>query len=138
MSSEIIATLIMLNNYFHDLAVAVLFSGVLVSWLIWRGLQKEGTGADAAFFKNRVWRGLSWLIWGSLAWILVGGVIRAVAYLDYEWLPAAGRSQIPALVIKHVLLVSIVGWGLYLYRKISRSISRATVKDPRGNPTSSH
>ncbi|MFC1943493.1 hypothetical protein ACFLWO_02805 [Chloroflexota bacterium] len=138
MSREIIATLIMLNNYFHDLAVALLFCTVFVSWLLWRGLQREGTGSDSAFFKNYVWRGLSMLIWGSLAWVLVGGIIRAIAYHDYEWLPAAGRSQIPALIIKHILLASMVAAGLYLHLKVSRRISQASMKKPDPDHTSNH
>ncbi|MFC2011249.1 hypothetical protein ACFLUR_03055 [Chloroflexota bacterium] len=131
MSREIIATLIMLNNYFHDLAVAVLFCAVLVSWLVWRGLQRDGTGTDSAFFKNHVWRGLSVLTWSSLAWIIIGGIIRAITYYDYEWLPAAGRGQIPALIIKHILLASMVAVGVYLYLKVSYRISLARREKPR-------
>ncbi|MFC2072905.1 hypothetical protein ACFLUU_09490 [Chloroflexota bacterium] len=138
MGKEIIAVLVMLNNYFHDLAVAVLFCSVLVSWLVWRGLQKEDARADSAFFKNHIWQGLSMFIWGSLAWILVGGVIRAIAYQNYEWLPAAGRSQIPALIIKHVLLVSMVSVGLYLHLKMSRRISQTRINKPDPDHTSNH
>lgn len=125
MGNEIIGVLVMLNNYFHDLAVAVLFCSVLASWFIWRGLSRDDTSPDASFFRHRIWRGLSKFIWGSLAWIAGGGIIRALAYQDYEWLPAAGRSQIPALVIKHILLVSMVAISLYLFLKVKRSISRS-------------
>jgi hypothetical protein len=130
MGKEIIAVLIMLNNYFHDLAVAVLFCSVLVSWLLWRGLQRESTGAGSAFFQSRLWPGLLLLIRGSLVWILIGGIIRAIAYQDYEWMPAAGRSQIPALIIKHIFLVSMVAVGLYFHLKLWHSISQARANKP--------
>jgi hypothetical protein len=115
----------MLNNYFHDLAVAVLFCSLLTSWLIWRGLQKSDLGSAVGFLKTRVWRGLTMAVRVSLIWIIAGGFVRAFAYMDYEWIPAAGRDQIPALIVKHVLLVALVALGVYFYLKLRRSVNEA-------------
>ena len=97
------AILVMLNNYFHDLAVAFLWASSLLANVVvnhWPGKPSQ----EVAKILTRV-------AWGSLAWVLVGGAIRAYFYMDYEWLPAAGRAQIPALGVKHVLLFGLTAWG---------------------------
>jgi hypothetical protein len=98
------AVLVMLNNYFHDLAVAFLWASSLLAWVVvghWPGHPSE-----------RVVRLLGRVAWGSLAWVLIGGAIRAYFYREYEWLPKAGTAQVPALALKHVLLFGLTAWGL--------------------------
>ena len=98
------AILVMMNNYFHDLAVAFLWASSLLAHLVvrhWPGKPSEKLAAI-----------LMRIAWGSLAWVLVGGAIRAWFYMEYEWLPKAGSAQIPALAIKHVLLFGLTVWGL--------------------------
>jgi hypothetical protein len=44
-------------------------------------------------------------------------MIRGITYREYEWVEAAGRGQVPVLVLKHVILVSLVTTGvIFLYR----------------------
>lgn len=109
------ALLVMLNNYFHDLAVAFLWASSLMAHVVinhWPGKPSE-----------EVARILSRVAWGSLAWVLVGGAIRAYFFMDYEWLPRAGTAQIPALVAKHVVLLGLTCLGL---RQIVRLSARAS------------
>lgn len=98
------AIAVMLNNYFHDLAVAFLFASTLVAHRVLR-LGPGRPGAELTRWLERV-------AWGSLAWVIAGGAVRAWFYREYEWLPSAGRAQVPALLAKHVLLVAITVWGL--------------------------
>lgn len=98
------ALAVMLNNYFHDLAVAFLFASCLMARIVlrhWPGMPSQ-----------RVVEILRRVAWGTLAWVLVGGFVRAWFFAEYEWLPQAGRGQIPALVVKHVFLVTLTVWGL--------------------------
>ena len=98
------ALLVMLNNYFHDLAVAFLFASSVMAHLVlrhWPGRPSEALA-----------RILMRVAWGSLAWVMLGGVVRVIFYDEYEWLPRAGTAQIPALMAKHVLMVSLTIWGL--------------------------
>lgn len=98
------AILVMLNNYFHDLAVAFLWASSLLAHVVvrlWPGRPSR-----------RVARLLERVAWGSLAWVILGGAVRAWFYREYEWLPKAGTAQIPALAVKHVLLVGLTVWGL--------------------------
>lgn len=98
------AVIIMLNNYFHDLAVAFLFASTLMARATLR-YQPEDSSPRLARMLNRV-------AWGALIWVLVGGAVRAWFYMEYEWLPKAGTAQIPALAVKHVFLVALTVWGL--------------------------
>jgi len=109
------AILVMLNNYFHDLAVAFLWASSLMAHLVlryWPGRPSE----ELAKILDRI-------AWGSLAWVLIGGAIRAWFYQEYEWLPAAGRGQVVALAVKHVLLVGLTVWGLVGVVKLRRRIA---------------
>ena len=51
--------------------------------------------------------------WGpALAWVVLGGIVRVIFYKEYEWLPKAGTAQVPALMVKHVVMVGLTVWGL--------------------------
>jgi len=111
------ALLVMLNNYFHDLAVAFLFASTLMAHLVlryWPGRPPE----DLARTLKRV-------AWGSLAWVLLGGVVRVIFYKEYEWLPKAGTAQIPALMAKHVVLIGVTVWGLIGVIRLNRRLADA-------------
>jgi hypothetical protein len=45
----------------------------------------------------------------SLAGIVGFGAVRTWAFMEYEWLPAAGRDIVPALIVKHLVLASLLG-----------------------------
>lgn len=115
------AIIIMLNNFFHDFAVAMLFVSLIGLSYIYKISSQEFTRESAAvvmgiytFFKKTVM--IAWV------WIIVGGIIRTLAYEEYEWLPAAGRGQIAALIVKHILLVSFVIWGTFIQIRLKRSM----------------
>jgi hypothetical protein len=111
------AIAVMLNNYFHDLAVAFLFASTLLAHVVLR----HWPGAPGA----AVVRLLSRVAWGSLAWVLVGGAVRAWFYREFEWLPRAGTAQIPALAIKHLLLFALTAWGLAGVVRLRRRLAEA-------------
>ena len=66
--------------------------------------------------------GMATLTKASLIWIVLGGVVRALAYRDYEWQSAAGNGQVLALVVKHIVLVSTVIAGLALQYDLRRRL----------------
>jgi len=109
------ALVAMLNSYFHDLAVAFLWASSLMAHLVLR----HWPGSPSP----RLVRTLTRVAWGSLAWVLIGGAVRAWFYREYEWLPRAGSAQIPVLIVKHVLLVALTLWGLERVLKL-RSAAR--------------
>ena len=116
------ALVVMMNNYFHDLAVAFLFASSMMAHLVvrhWPGRPPLGLVST-----------LRRVAWGSLLWVLAGGAVRAWFYKDYEWLPMAGTAQVPALVAKHILLVTVTVWGLVGVIRLRRLLGeKATETD---------
>ena len=101
--------LIMIVNYFHDLAVGTLVAAVFMVYLLGRYLDKQTGRADDL---SGLIRRFSFLSYASLAYIILGGAVRAWFFMDYEWNPAVGRGQVAALVVKHIVLVALTIIGL--------------------------
>ena len=102
-----LGVMILLNNWFHDLSVALLTCALLGAAAIWRGALETGPGAAAIAGRlDRLARRIG--AW-SLAGVVVFGAVRTWAFMEYEWIPAAGKGLLPALAVKHVVLVSLLG-----------------------------
>ena len=108
--SPTLAIFIMLSNYFHDLATGLLFGSVVAFFVALRALSCAEANLDLALFR----RFRPVVKWALIA-VLALGVPRMIYYYDLEWLPAAGRGQITALVVKHVFLVSVTVWSLVVF-----------------------
>jgi len=117
--------LIVMNSYFHDLAVALLAANLFVAWFYLRGFKDGSVSAVAPRFVRYMRRITNY----TLVWILIGGAIRAWFFMDYEWNPAVGRGQVPALAVKHVLLFSIVIYGLIIQKRVFAKTAANNVKD---------
>lgn len=110
------AIAIMLNNYLHDLATAVFAVSAVAAYLVMRTTAAQ----QAPAVVQPVARGLVRLGFWALAWTLAGGVVRMLAYRQYEWSEAVGRAQVPALIVKHIILVSLVICGVVVLRRARR------------------
>jgi hypothetical protein len=108
------AVLVIINNYFHDLAVAFLFASTLMAHLALRHWPGPPSDAFAVTLRK--------IAYGSLAWVLLGGVVRVWFFKEYEWVPAAGNAIIPALMVKHIFLVTLTVWGLVGIVRLGRSL----------------
>ena len=110
--SEAIA--VMMNNYLHDLAVAFLFASTLMARVTLSNWPERPPRRLATMLRR--------VAWWSLAWVIAGGAVRAWFYAEYEWLPKAGTAQVPALVVKHALLVGVTVWGLVGMLRLDRMV----------------
>jgi hypothetical protein len=107
------AILVMFSNYFHDLATAIFAVSAVTAYLLQRSLAMRVAPEPL----QPVVHGIQRVGYYSLAWTLVFGSFRGITYRNYEWVEAAGRNQIPALVVKHIFLVALVITGIvFLYR----------------------
>lgn len=113
--------LVMIINYFHDLSVAILASNIFCVWIIGRYLADKKTDPD---FMPNLFRKLSRITWIAFTFVILGGGFRAWAFMEYEWNPAVGNGQVTALVIKHIVLVSVTVFGLIVHRKYSVKYGR--------------
>ncbi len=112
-----IGVLVILNNWFHDFAVAILFVALVFIYIF----QKKDFPLKIA---QQVYRKIKPLIIGSWIFIIAGGVVRTIAYSKYEWAEAVGKGQVTALVVKHIILVSIVIAGIYFQLKLKALLKR--------------
>lgn len=129
-------TLIM-NNYFHDVATALLLSSAVIMWVLGRRAEADSPGAVLAL--QRAYPTLTRFAWGAVAWIVIGGIPRTYFFKDMEWDPAVVRGLLPALMVKHTLMVLAVVLGVLLWRRMARIAKRdvaeadaaaAIAKDP--------
>ena len=110
---------LLMNNYFHDVATALLAASGAVLGII---VVKYGTAGDEAARKyfSRVYAGTVSLARFTLFWILLCGVPRTLYFRTFEWKNALDHNQVPALIIKHVLALAFVAIGAYLWSRYSR------------------
>jgi len=124
--SEIRGVILMMNNYFHDVATALLLASAIAVWIVYRKFgDSDKTGVREYFL--RMYESLTFLAKFSLAWIIIGGIPRTYFYSEFEWSHYAGKSQVPALIVKHVLAFIFVSVGAYLWIKIRRKVKE--IKD---------
>ena len=112
---------LMMNNYLHDVATALLLASAVALWVMLRRYRREGGPAAARYFLA-IHRSMTRLAAFSLAWIVLGGIPRAIFYSEFEWANAAGRAQVPALVAKHVLAFAFVGAGAWFWVILRRRV----------------
>ena len=114
-----LGVLLMMNNYLHDVATALLVTSGFVLWSMMR-LLESAPAPQAGHYFLALYRRMTRLALFSLAWIVVGGVPRLLTYEAFEWANAAGKSQVPALLAKHVVAFSLVGGGVWVWRRLRR------------------
>ncbi len=101
-----LGVLVMLSNFLHDLAVALFACGALGLAVLWRSaLGADPSARPVVDTLDRLGRRV--LGWSLLA-IAVLGAVRGLAYERFEYNPAVGRAQVPALMIKHLLLAGLL------------------------------
>jgi hypothetical protein len=86
--------LIVLNNYLHDFAIALV-----------------ALAAMACVFLAR----LSRVITGATIFVVAAAVVRVLNLSDFEWADATRNDQILALKVKYVMLILIFISGSYLW-----------------------
>ena len=118
---------IMMNNYFHDVATALLISSAAALWVMLRRADvDDGPGGTRVLL--RLYASMSRLARFSLAWIILAGIPRVIFFMDFEWANAVGKLQVPALVLKHVVISVLVAAGVWFWVKLRRRVAelRAT------------
>ncbi|MFZ2948480.1 MAG: hypothetical protein WA003_03235 [Desulfuromonadaceae bacterium] len=119
---------IMMNNYFHDVATALLAASAFLLYAISRVQETRNDAASTRFFIEtydlmvKFFRCALW-------WIILGGIPRTIFFTSFEWNHFADKLQIPALMVKHLLIFVLVVWGVIAWKRLKRKVEalRATV-----------
>ncbi|MBI5103027.1 MAG: hypothetical protein HZB33_14515 [Nitrospirae bacterium] len=115
------AVFIMMNNYFHDVATAMLFATGLIMWLIVRHYNKAGN-EDLGHFVLRMHRRMRGVILVSLVWITVSAIPRILTFTRFEWHTAVEKKHIIGLIAKHTVAFIILVSGAMLWIHLNRLI----------------
>jgi hypothetical protein len=114
---------LMMNNYFHDVATALLAASAFALVVLLRRFEAAPRGPDAGRYFLEISDRMTKLARFSLAWIVLGGVPRTIWYGEFEWANAAGRGQIAALVVKHVVAFGFLAAGVVLWARLRRRLA---------------
>ena len=113
---------IMMNNYFHDMATGLLVGSGFALHAIVR-VQASMNTPEAKLFFLKTNRQMVKLFKFALWWVILGGVPRTIFYTSFEWANAADKLQVPALMVKHVMMAAAVIWGVSAWRRMQRKVT---------------
>lgn len=108
---------IMMNNYFHDVATALLAASAFTILALER-VQATLDNPMATLFFLRSYRAMVKFFRFAFWWIIIGGIPRTIFYTSFEWNHFAAKLQVPALMVKHVLMAALVVWGICAWRRL--------------------
>jgi len=114
--------LIIMNNYFHDVATATLIAAAAIMWTLERQALR-GAPEDLATL-IRAYPTLSRFANGALIWVILGGIPRVITFNTHD-LGAIRGDLIPAIAVKHVVEVAAVVLGVLLWRRVRNRIQAA-------------
>jgi hypothetical protein len=118
MGNPVGSLLVILNNYFHDVATATLLSSAVIMWVLGRNAEKGGKPERQAL--AHAYRTLTKFARGALAWIIIGGIPRTIFFYQAEFIPSVQKNIVPDLLVKHVVLVSAVIAGAIMWIRLGK------------------
>lgn len=118
-----LGVIIMMNNYFHDMATGLLVGSGFALHAILR-IQASMSTPQATLFFLKTNLHMVKLFKFALWWVVLGGVPRTIFYTSFEWANAVDKLQVPALAVKHVMMFAAVVWGVYAWRRMQAKVAR--------------
>lgn len=116
-----IGILVMLNNYFHDFATSLVLVCSYSMVVMVRYVEQNG-GMESKRLVVHVYPKVLHINVGATIFVFMAGIVRTFTYSEFEWYDAAGKGQVVALIIKHILLVIAFSYGVYLWVGVHRKI----------------
>jgi hypothetical protein len=120
-------TIIMTINYSHDFATALLIVSATTLWMLSLMYPLSEDAALELYF-IRIYKGITGIVKSSLYWILLAGVPRIIYYRQYEWSDMTGDLQIIATIIKHIVMFTLVGAGLFYWSRLASKVRGLKLK----------
>ena len=116
-----LAILVMLNNYFHDFATALVVVCTYGMLFMVRYAVKS-SGQDSKQMVLALYPKMVHLTGGSVVFVFIAGIVRAFTYKDFEWNNAVESGQVLALTIKHIILFILFAYGIYLWVIVHKKV----------------
>lgn len=104
--------LLMLNNYFHDMAVAIVGVAGLAVFVFIRMVKQRDT--DTKMLAVSIYPKTNYMFWGTVIFVLFSGFIRLLNFKTFEWENAVENKQIEAVIVKYILMCVLFLGGIIL------------------------
>lgn len=112
---------VMMNNYFHDVATAILLVASILMMFLIKEVERHGNMEVKRLFVD-LYPKMSHIIGGTIVFIIMAGIVRTFTYKDFEWANAVGNEQVPAIIVKHVLVVLFLFYGFRGWIRVHRRV----------------
>lgn len=112
---------VMMNNYFHDVATAMLLVASLLMMFLIREVERHGNIETKRLFVD-LYPKMSHIIGGTIVFIVMAGIVRTFTYKEFEWANAVGNEQVPAIIVKHILVVLFLFFGFSGWLRVHRRV----------------
>lgn len=114
--SPLLGVIIMMNNYFHDVATGLVVASAVAIYYILKGYEDSAGFATAEYFV-RVYALMVKVAKYSLWWVIIAGFPRTYFYKRFEWANDVAGLQVWAIIVKHVVVVFVLGAAIYVWHK---------------------
>lgn len=112
--------LITANIFIHDFASAMFIAGIILLAILVSEVERQRSKETLSLYRS-VSKKFSPLILISLVLIFICGFFRLL-YYDYQIPDDFAQTRVNLLMIKHILLSIIVGYGIYLHFKLRKQL----------------
>ncbi len=117
----VLAALLMLNNYCHDIATAMLMASGMIMWVMLRRLGNTES-PEVRSFMFSLYAGISKIVTFSLIWLAAGAVPRILTFSRFEFAAARAEGHLPGLMAKHLSAFAMILGGAYLWISLIKRI----------------
>jgi putative copper export protein len=107
---------IVLNGFIHDFATGYWLSALIAIYLL-RRFQLESPALSVAL--TSIERFFFWNCVGAAVAIFATGGMRTFTYVDNFFGPEVERIRRKMLIVKHVVLLAVIGSGIYWGYRVS-------------------
>lgn len=121
--------LIIMNNYFHDVATAVLVAAAAIMWVLYRRALTSGPEAVSAL--RNAYPSLTTFARWALLWVIIGGIPRVITFNTHDLGAVHGDMEylIPAIAVKHIFEVAAVVAGVVLWQRVKARFMASAAED---------
>jgi len=117
--SQEAAVFIMMSNYFHDVATAMILACSVSMWLILK--RYEGSaGRETMALLSRLYQGVAKLVVLSWIWIVAAGILRIATFSSYEWPTAVANHHEYGLMLKYGIAMTMMAVGAVLWSRAAK------------------
>ncbi len=121
---NVLDILVIMNNYFHDVATATLIAAAVIMWVLERRARADAPG-DLALL-GRAYPTLTRFANAALVWVILGGIPRLITFNTHDLGAVRGDLGV-AIAVKHVVEVAAVIAGAVMWRQVRRRIESSGV-----------